>query len=201
MVPKNGPWPFFRLDKLESYSGQSLVFLSNICLTLKYHDIQIFWMKQGAWTNSGQTMDFSESKDCPSLIRLQGDQVANKKNIESQLWPPSVQSFCYGQDNKSRPKGGPKVDKNRPIRTIGGLHGDKTRNSETKTSQREDQDKSRARSRHIQDLKRTMSGHGTKIGQKLGSWRWQPAPGKRGQKIKKFCGRHLSMAPQIDLNS
>ena len=77
--------PFFRLDKLELYSGQSLVFLSNICLTLKYHDIQIFWMKQGAWTNSGQTMDFSESKDCPSLIRLQGDQVANKKNIESQL--------------------------------------------------------------------------------------------------------------------
>ena len=68
-----------------------------------------------------------------------------------------------------RTDGGHKVDNNRPIRTIGGLHGDKTRNLETKTSQREDQDKSRARSGHILDLSRTMSGHGTKIGQKLGS--------------------------------
>ena len=61
------------------------------------------------------------------------------------------------------------MDKNRPIRTIGGLHGDKTRNSETVTSQREDEDTIRSRSGHILDLSRTMSGHGTKLGQKLGS--------------------------------
>ena len=42
-----------------------------------------FWMKHGVKTKVGQILDFWLSKDCPSFVHLQGDKVANKKNIKS----------------------------------------------------------------------------------------------------------------------
>ena len=66
-----------KLDKLRTLGSPKIVQLLSC-----YNDTQILRMGF-AWTKVGQTKDLGESKDCPTFVRLQCNQVSDMKNEES----------------------------------------------------------------------------------------------------------------------
>ena len=64
-----GPRPIFWGCQKRDTSWTCVWHLSKICLSMEDYDtLWIFWMENGSWTKGGQTLDFSESRDCPRFV-------------------------------------------------------------------------------------------------------------------------------------
>ena len=87
MSPRLGNGPkahFWGCQKLDIH-WTCVWYLSKIHPSKEYCDTHTLWMENGSWTKGGQTLDFLESRVCPSFVHMQGDQMAKIQIVMSRV--------------------------------------------------------------------------------------------------------------------